>query len=162
MSGKTRNIPTFAGVPPSNVIQLDDRKNRLTIPASVMRAVNWSRKESTTVVAELLDEGRIRLHRWEDIAPPIETLAKQIADDFEGDEKHERLAVLGDRYRPLTIEENGRLIPIEAVLLHLEVTFGEKPYFLIRAFGKNVEILAYRLRKEVNRTYRSDTTPEHD
>ena len=161
MSGKTRNTPTFAGVPPSNVMQLGD-KNRLSVPADVMHAVDWSRKKSMTVVAELLDEGHIRLYRWDDIAPAIEAQAKQITEDFDGDERHERAAALGDRYRPLTMEKSGRLILIEAVLLHLEVTLGEHPYFLVRAFGNNVEILAYRLRKEINRRYRSDTTPELD
>lgn len=161
MSGKTRNTPTFAGVPPSNVMQLDD-KNRLSIPASVMHAVGWPRKEPMTVVAELLDEGRMRLYRRDDVVPAIEALAKQITEDFDGDERHERLAVLGDRYRPLATEKNGRLILTEAVLLHIEVTLGERPYFLVRAFGKNVEILAYRLRKEVSRDYRNDTTIEHD
>jgi len=161
MAVKARNTPAFAGVPPSNVMQLDD-KNRLSIPASVMHAIEWPRKEPATVVAELLDEGCMRLYRWDNAAPAIEALAKQIAEDFDGDEKHERLAALSDRYRPLAMEKNGRLILIEAVLLHLEVTLGERPYFLVRAFGKNVEVLAYRLRKEANRDYRDGTTIEHD
>lgn len=161
MAEKSKNTVPLTGIPPSDVMQLKG-SNRICIPAKVLRAVGWPKGKASKLIAELLEDGRVRLHRREDMAHAIEVLAEQLAVEDEGEETQEKLSVLGARYRDLSLDKECRFRLVEAVLLHLSVTPGEYPYLLFRAFDGKVEILSPEEIRKRKQRYREDTTPESD
>lgn len=157
MVEKSKRVEGPANQAPSDVMQLKET-NRISIPSVVLRAVGWPKGEPLKLIAELMEAGRVRLHRREEIEQELGELRERLAAE-ENEESLEKLAVLGDRYRELSLEKEGRVRLTEAVLLHLDVTPGTYPYLLLRAFGNNVEILSHDDRAKRNQRYRADTTP---
>jgi len=147
------------GAPPSEFMQLAS-ENRLTIPTPILRAIGW-KDARMKLVAELMEPKRVRLHRREDIEPKLESLRELLAtaDTTNEEESLEKLSILGDRYRPISMENSGRFIITDAILLHLGIVPGDHPFLFVRVFGNSIEILTQDEREKRKERYRPDTTP---
>ncbi len=113
----------------------------------VLRAVEWWKDETTEVLAELVNEGLIRVYLAEEARPLVETLAQNLAG-LPPDIRFERTAVLTDRYRTLTLYADGRLRFKKEVAQILGFSLGDRCQVFVQSFPKGLEILSLALRME--------------
>lgn len=113
-----------------DVVELGDDQ-RLLCPIQVRDIVKWlTRGTAGTVYADLCDGEYVRL--WpQDLIEPL--LQARMAE-FAADPEHEDdLKALFARYRPIGKQPDARVRLTEAVLLHLGVRLGERPYLYVQA-----------------------------
>ncbi len=130
---------------PGQLAQIDEEA-RLCVPADVLRAVPWWTGEAVDVMAELAEEGLVRIYSMELARPAIDGLFAGLAD-LAAAERSERLAVLGDRYRTLKFYAERRLRLTKEVTQILGFAPGTRTTVFVRSLARGLEItsLAFRL-----------------
>ena len=129
---------------PGQLAQIDD-EHRLCIPADVLRAVRWWKKETVEVTAELVEEGLVRIYLGEEARPLVKTLAEDVAG-LTNKERYERAAVLSDRYRDLKLYAECRLRLTKDVAHVLGISWGDRTSLFVRPIKNGMEIMSLKFR----------------
>src|SRR4051812_42402000 len=98
--------------------------NKLRLPKALLNTTQWALDASPIpLVAELVDEGLVRLHLASDAQPKIDALLGQLSPA--DTEEAEQISAIRDRYRPVQLytangENRVRLVPAVVAYLALE------------------------------------------
>lgn len=142
----------------SDVMQLGD-DNKLSFPARLLHVVEWATgSNNKNLIADLVEPGHIRFHFHDDLSDRLDDFREELskADDPESMAK---LAVLEDRYRPLTLYKDRRVRLGEALLVFLGITPPERPYLFIQASKRVIDVMNLEIRNRRIMRYRGETTP---
>lgn len=155
---KNPNGMTNLSVPPE-IVQIGDR-DRLKVSNALLEAVGLpkGRGPRPPMTAELAEDGLVRVHVTADIQGRLDEIRLDLEiKALDGDENaQEELEVFKDRYRPITMETDGRLCLTRPVVIFLELQpdSDPRPYLLVRAKGGKIELLSTGLRNRKMRDLR--------
>lgn len=153
-----KDIPNQVPIAVSDIMELR-KKGRLGVPVSVLKATGlFNRGQTQSLIAELLEPGRIRLHLSEDIRPQLESRKGELEPlVMQGDQEAlEELSIIADKYRAITMESDGRLRLPVALLVHIGAQRDAHAELLVRAHNHKVEILSLARREQLIAVYNDD------
>jgi hypothetical protein len=133
-----------------------DTNARLIVPVGVLRFVSWWADTTADVMAELVQEGHVRIYSFAQTEPKVTLLRREVLE-LPPEERFEALATITDRYRKLRLYGDGRLGLTKDVAQILGFRLKiDKPTFFTQAFTDGFEVLSlqFRLRRlELNKRY---------
>lgn len=132
------------GLTPGEIAHFD-KTGRLTVPLDLLRSVKWWKQKPEDVVAELVEEGLIRVYLADEAEPLIGALQtgfKQLPPETMFD----HIAALADRYRPLKLYGDGRLRVTKDVAAVLGFVLGQQPTVYVQPFPRGFEVMTLRYR----------------
>ena len=155
---KNPNGVANLSVPPE-VVQIGDR-DRLKVSNALLEVVGLpkGRKPRPPMTAELAEDGLVRIHVTADIQERLDEIRLDLETKALGGDENaqEELEVFKDRYRPITMETDGRLCLTRAVVIFLDIQpdSDPRPYLLVRAKGGKIELLSTGMRNRKMRYLR--------
>jgi hypothetical protein len=135
------------------------KDNKARLPKAVLTDLKWSLADGPiSLIAELVELGRVRLHLAADVQPRIDLLLVETA---KGDDADERTSVIRDRFRPVQMYTTNsdfrvRLTPVVVAYLDLPPTYPRELYVDGRLTV--VDIMSLRYRNERLERYVATTT----
>lgn len=143
---------------------LTDRK--LTIPAAMLRGVEWIKKDQSTLklIADLDEPNHLTFRRFDHCDELLSQLAERIRETESPNDAVIALQVLHDRYLPVSLDVKGHRVRLtEEVLVHLGATPGTELWLYLFAKRDQVEVMTPEYRNRRLATWRQKTNlPEPD
>lgn len=148
--------PNRERIAPGQVARVE-KGGRLPIPAEVMREMPWWTRSTIRMMADLVEEGIIRLYPADRVREQLRELIRNAQDEPE-EMAGELLAAIADRYRELPLYQDYRITLQKEVCTFLGFQLGERASLFVQPREGFLEVMSLQKRHERLEQYREETT----